>query len=98
MAASDHLNPQQFFHTTSKVLEPGTKLVPGMLHNEVFMSKSLDDARGWGGAISGGHIYQVQPQGKILRDHPIMGLSQATAKGATVLQHVETMPDEDDDW
>lgn len=112
MAASDHLNPQQFYHGTNARLEPGSYLSArgansygraesGSRSGYVYATTDLEQAwtyaRSRTSAADGqwheghaGHVYQVQPTGKVTPDPE--GYSTADARTRArfrVLKHVE---------
>lgn len=81
MAATDHLNPQQFFHGTNVPLKPGDPVGAGGptadRYNPVYATTLQSDAHLYahqasieerGDRGTGQHVYQVAPTGKMLPD------------------------------
>lgn len=108
MAASDNLQPRQFFHGSKAKLEVGDELRPApaprfrdVVPNRVYFSEHPWVAQNYAGNVAGlteghGHLYEVEPVGRVFHDPAAVGQGRRgtshMAKSARVTRRLE--PDE----
>jgi len=75
MAASDHLQPQQFFHGTDRQLPVGGYLKSHLENRRVHFTTDKQQARLWASdsGESEPQVYEVHPEGEVQQGRGVGG-------------------------